>query len=125
EVEEVVPEPGQGLEQVDEHEQQEHAGHPTERRALGKAGGLLLDLGLRQLDLLADEERGLLRDLVDDLAQRFLGAAGWRPTVAARHQSPPPSLFRIFATTKPPANAAPMSGSGSPPESAAACASQG
>jgi hypothetical protein len=49
-------------EQADDHED---AGRQPDRGALRELGELLGDLRLGQLDLLADEELGLVGDLVD------------------------------------------------------------
>jgi hypothetical protein len=48
--------------QADDHED---AGGQADRGALGELGQLLGDLQLGQLDLLADEQLGLVGDLVD------------------------------------------------------------
>src|SRR4051812_19569077 len=112
------------MQEVDEHEDQEDAADDGEHRALGYARDLLRDLGLGELDLLADEQRGLLRDLGDDLAERLLGGAGGRCAVPHAQLSPP-SFLRTLASTKPPTNAAPAIGSGSPPLSDALWASRG
>src|SRR4051794_26542307 len=74
-VEEVVEEPGEGLEEVDQREDGEYAGGPGNRAALGERGDLLADLRLGELDLLADEQRGLRRDVAYDVAERLLSRA--------------------------------------------------
>src|SRR4029079_7422413 len=75
-----------------------------------------------ELDLLTDEQRGLGRDVADDVAERLVSGA-----VRRRHQSsPPPSLPRTLARMKPPARAASTGISGRPgSDSAASWACQG
>src|SRR4029450_1480339 len=84
-------------------EDQEDPGGGANARAGGQLRELPGDLGLRELDLLADEQRCLLGDLGDDLAEVLVRAA-----VRAHRVS----LLSISARARPPANAAPTKASG-------------
>ena len=79
---------------------QEDARGRPDRRPLAQGLDLGRDLGLGQLDLLAHQQRGLLGDLLDDLAEGLVG----RVAVGRRHL---PITRRIVATIRPPAKAAP------------------
>src|SRR5262249_33536386 len=57
------------VQEVDEPGEDEHARRGADRRAAGKALELDRELRLRELDLLVDEQRGLLGDLLDRLAE--------------------------------------------------------
>src|SRR4029079_12918401 len=61
-------EPGSGLEEVDDAEHREHPGDHADDRALDERGDVLGDLGFGELDLLADQELRVLRDVLNGLA---------------------------------------------------------
>ena len=73
----------------------EDAGGGADGRALGEPGDLLGHLGLGELDLLADEQRGLLGDLLDRLARALMSV--W----SGHRQST--SLLRMRAARNAPA----------------------
>ena len=61
----------------DQRQEREDAGDDADHRAADELADLLADLGLGQLDLLADQRRGALGDLEDELADRpWLGSRG-------------------------------------------------
>jgi len=92
------------VQEVEEAGEDEEAGRGADRRALGQAGGLLGQLRLGERDLLADEQRGLLGDLLDRLAE--LGCL-W-----VRHGFQSTSLLRMRAIRNAPAKATPAATSG-------------
>src|SRR5262249_151562 len=57
------------VQEVDEPGEDEHAGRGADRGTLRERLELLRELGLRELDLLVDEQRRLLGDLLDRLAE--------------------------------------------------------
>src|SRR5215213_1073834 len=107
--EEVVEEPGEPVEEHSDGEEQEDGRGACDGGAGAEALDLARDLGLGQLDLLADEQRRLVGDLGDDLAKRLLGRVLGRKPVSGSHRT---TRFRIMASANPPAKAAPTNASG-------------
>jgi hypothetical protein len=71
------------VQEVDQRGDGEDAGHEADDGALEELGDLLGHLRLGELDLLADEERGRLGDLLDRLGE--LGGG----LLVVGHVSPP------------------------------------
>src|SRR3954449_1473659 len=77
-VEEVGEAPGPGVQQEQEADDGEDAGGGADDRAAHERLDLGLDLGLRELDLLAEEQRKALGDLLDGLPDlRVLAVRLW------------------------------------------------
>ena len=66
--EEVVEQPGDAVHEHREPHEREDAGRDPDHRALDELGDLLADLGLGELDLLAEQDRDALGDVEDELA---------------------------------------------------------
>ena len=77
--EQVVEQPGDAVHEHREAHEREDPGGDPDHRALDELGDLLADLGLGELDLLADQDRDALGDVEDQLADRpVVRAAIWR-----------------------------------------------